>query len=202
MLSAEKIDYCPLYCEENIWHLCQLEDFAQTQTYVLFISNPTKSCAMWQQKSASSLLYPVVWDYHVVLLVKAQVVINQQDDNTLAKNSGWRVYDLDSLLPLGIELDEYLRQSFSPPLEVNEPQVKFACEFHPCFKLVCGKIYAEKFSSDRKHMHNQNGSWVSPPPLWPVIIGDQALSLQRLTDMTCGEVHTLSALKSTLVDLL
>lgn len=187
MLSPEEIEYCPLYCEENIWHLCQHSVFADKQTYALFISNPAKRCAMWNQRSSTNDMYPVVWDYHVILL---------------AKTDSWRVFDLDSRLPMGVELDVYLCQSFSPPIDSNAQLINVTSEFNPCFKLVCGKTYAEQFSSDRKHMCDEAGSWLSPPPLWPLITGSEAMSLQHLTDMTCSDVLTLSTLKSTLVDLL
>ena len=207
MIFTENIDYCPLYCEENIWRLCQLNHFADKQTYALFISNPSKKCAIWQQKSATNQMYPVIWDYHVVLLVKTALLeVNSnnalEEQSNQTKNFGWRVYDLDSRLPLGVALDDYLNQSFAPPKMANTSSIEISSDFSPCFRLICGKTYAREFNSDRKHMHNIDGSWISPPPVWPPIQGDERLSLAHLIDMSGGDVLTLSKLKSTLVDLL
>ena len=193
LLSPETIDYCPLYCEENIWRLCQHQYFVDKSIVVCFISNSTKSCAIWQQRSAGNPLEPVIWDYHVVLLVK---------DFNQANEGIWQVYDLDSNLPLGISVTEYFLQSFQPPEQGRLSQIRVAPQFSPYFKLIDGNDYVEQFSSDREHMQNADGSWQSPPPLWPLIVGNRTLSLQRLTNFNGDDVLSLSQLEQRLVDLL
>ena len=85
--------YCPYYCEENIWHLCQEESLLSKTRKVVFISNKNRCVAIKHQR-AGGLVY---WDYHVVLLLK---------DNS------WKVADLDTRLPFPCPAETYLSESF------------------------------------------------------------------------------------------
>lgn len=156
----------------------------------MFISNLNKRCATWYQRASGDPQIPVVWDYHVVLLVKEQMV----------KQDKWLVYDFDSYLPFGVELDVYLQCSFMPDLEDRVMMRQSLSEFSPYFKLICAKDYKKKFSSRRRHMLKDDGSYNAAPPPWPLITASEGLNSAQLTDMRCGKVCTLDTLKSMLVD--
>ena len=85
--------YCPYYCEENIWYLCQDVSISSNTKKVVFISNKNRCVAIRHQRAGSL----VRWDYHVVLFFK--------DDS-------WKVADLDSLLPFPCPAEAYLSESF------------------------------------------------------------------------------------------
>ena len=200
MLTKEQFKYCPYYCEENIWHLCQEKVFAGKACLVMFISNLNKRCATWYQRASGDPQVPVVWDYHLVLLVREESVKEESVKEESVKEEKWLVYDFDSYLPFGVDLDVYLQCSFMPDLEDSVMMRQSLSEFSPCFKLICAKDYKKKFSSGRRHMLKDDGSWHAPPPPWPLITASEGLSLEQLTDMSHGEVCTLNTLKSMLVD--
>lgn len=159
--------YQSCFCEENIWHLCRHSDFCNKNTLVLYISNPYNSCAFWKQKPAKSSHLPVLWDYHVILLVK---------------DVKWQVYDLDSKLPLGVDATDYLKLTFND----GEPVLP---EFEARFKVLNGREYADKFQSDRSHMIGREGQWLQPPPPWPQILSEaeNKWPLKQLLDTTTAD---------------
>ena len=56
--------YAPCYCEENVYLLCQelsLRGEEDESFFVVFISNPSQSVALWSQRSATQVGYPVIW---------------------------------------------------------------------------------------------------------------------------------------------
>lgn len=164
--QPQDYDYWPLFCEENIWRLCQRADFAERERQIVFISNPHKTCALWQQRqqrAAGNGNRPVVWDYHVVLFVLFEQ---------------WTVWDLDSVLPLGEPLVSYLSQTF--PAVTQQPQY---APYQPRFRVIDAQVFVPSFSSDRSHMRNTDGSWIAEPPLWPSIIQQGQLILRDLTKM-------------------
>lgn len=87
------LKYCPFFCEENIWYLCQEESLANFERKVVFIFNKNKYVTMKNQRLATL----VHWDYHVVLLFK---------------NSDWMVADFDTSLTFPCPAEEYLNRSF------------------------------------------------------------------------------------------
>ncbi|MFT4924281.1 MAG: hypothetical protein ACI8WB_000359 [Phenylobacterium sp.] len=162
MNERQTYDYCACYCEENIWHLCQHPNFAGFEKRIVVISNADKTCAVWHQSAASEDQVPVIWDYHVILLVLFD---------------HWTVWDLDSTLPLGEAFTRYLPQTF-PTLA---PQYH---RFMPRFKVIENQRFIRSFSSDRSHMRQADGSWFSPPPPWPAIINDRQLIHSDVITMT------------------
>jgi len=51
-----------------------------------------------------------------------------------------------------------------------------------------GDVYAETFSSDRRHMRREDGEWISPPPVWDVIRnGGICLGICVGTDLDCED---------------
>jgi hypothetical protein len=150
--AREPFRYCPYYCEENIWHLCREPQFAGREAQVVFISNPTRTCALWGQRAAHDPAEPVVWDYHVILAVR---------------DEAWMIWDLDTILGLPLEAGDYLQRTFRP----HHPIAK---QFRPQFRFLGASWFAEHFASDRSHMKDQEGRWLEPPPAWPMILPGQS----------------------------
>ena len=171
----KKFDYCALYCEENSWKLCQEPDFLNKPAFVVFASNANKTCAIWHQKAAESDIDPVVFDYHVFLLI--------QDEE-----QGWLVFDLDSTLGFPVNAETYFRDSFSADYFVPE-------DYRPLFRLLTPQQYIHHFSSDRSHMKDENGQWLQPPPVWEAPfkpeLGMNLFRFVQMEDDFIGEVLDL-----------
>ncbi|KAF7322859.1 Nt-Gln-amidase domain-containing protein [Mycena chlorophos] len=147
--------YTPFYCEENIWHLCSafLQHKTALQTWAVFVSNESKTVALWQQKLGEPV---VVWDYHVVAIVQ----------NHDAKK--W-VYDYDTRLPFPSPLEEYIAETFRrdiPPA------------YKSLFRIVPGQEFVDFFASDRSHMMKGG----VPPPPYDAIRGKKTLVGNNLMD--------------------
>ena len=151
--------YTTCFCEENIWHLCQHADLIKFPKYVLFISNTVKQCPFWFQKSAPAEEC-ICWDYHVVLAVNI---------------AGWQIFDLDTTLSFPNELKEYLSSTFKGIANIHPG-------YFPRFKIISAKRYVREFYSDRKHMKDEGGKWLSPAPEWPLIYGNKQLPIAELFD--------------------
>lgn len=174
-MNREAYNYAPFYCEENIWHLCQETDFLPYDRSVVFVSNERKTCALWHQRARGAENEPVLWDYHVIMLYR---------------KSGWKVYDLDTLLPTPTPIVEYLRATFG---EMAVPD-----EFRPLFRVIDADEFVRVFSSDRSHMLNADGTWQVPPPPWPAIERNDRSNLMELIDMkneSVGQIMDLFQLE-------
>jgi len=161
-MVRESFEYTANYCEENIWHLCQHPDLSGYDKKVLIISNSSKNCPFYAQKSAVGN-NPVWWDYHVVLLA--------------SREGGHLLYDFDSTLTFPSSLTEYLQYTF-PNSENWLPKDL------PFFKAIASEDYASSFSSDRSHMKDGDGNWIFTPPVWPAIANDGHLGLQNLMNFS------------------
>jgi hypothetical protein len=131
--------YQPFFCEENVWHLLRSAEL-QGPRAALFVTNATRSVAMWGQRAARR--DPVVWDYHVVALLCEPAL----------------VLDLDDRERVDRPLAAWLAHAFRPG---TEPQ------FAPRFRLVDGDEFLAVFSSDRSHMRDARGRARQPFPPWP-----------------------------------
>jgi hypothetical protein len=98
--------YASHYCEENVYQLAKRflahADLSSESGFVVFVSNPTKSTPIWCQKLSEDDS-PVVWDYHVIFVVKS-----------LDKQAGSVVIDQDSKLGYPIDCGAYIIKSFQP----------------------------------------------------------------------------------------
>ncbi|KAJ6455725.1 N-terminal glutamine amidase-domain-containing protein [Mycena sanguinolenta] len=178
--------YTPFYCEENIYLLCQAFISRQEDVSVVFISNENKTVALWNQKLREGSV--VVWDYHVVLLLRSQ------------DQRRW-IYDFDTRLPFPCLLKDYLALTFRQDVQSL---------YQSLFRIVRGATYIENFASDRSHMltdeseSNSQTSAVkgyrSPPPHHPPIRGKNATGVNNLmssfvcmvsSDETFGNVENL-----------
>ncbi len=170
--NPEDCHYQSCYCEENIWHLCQHP--VCTESTVIFIASHGGMFPMLYQKAMSDPTTPILWDYHVILLLAGQPA---------------HILDFDTILPFCTELGTYLPQSFLPEKSV-------APEYRPYFRLIPAQAYLREFRSDRSHMRTEDGGWNSPPPDWPPI-GNGGSNLARFIDMqdhSIGEVLSYNQL--------
>ena len=177
--AAKPPRYCANFCEENIWQLAQHID---NPCRVVFISNPNRQVAFWQQQSAP-LGEPLIWDYHVVLF-------EQRSSQVLC-------HDFDSRLSSGLAAVDYLSASF-PQADNVMPQ------YQPIFKLIDKDRYLNGFASSRQHMRRDQ-QWLSPPPSWPCIgfSANRSDNLQQFIDSNdkqWGECYSLTALLATLCE--
>ncbi len=162
------------FCEENIWHLCQKFPEQHALTSVVFISNPGRQVCLYHQRACPSPTTPVVWDYHVVLLVRP-------GDN-------WQVWDLDSRLGAPVCAIDYVTSTF--PNSVSSTGL-----YKPLFRLIPASQYIRDLNTNREHM-KIDGKWLSPPPPWPIIgNGNNLMQFVDMSDNTFGEVIDLSAFK-------
>lgn len=174
----DAVPYWPFYCEENVWQQCAALPERARRSVVAFISNPARTVAVWQQRAAETVDGPIVWDYHVIQLVR--------------HGADWSVVDRDSRLPQPIAAGVYLDQSF-PRQAALDPELR------PMFRLVEAAEYRSALRSDRSHMR-VDGGWARPPPPWPCIgqEPDAGTNLMQFVDVQAkflGEVVDLPGLR-------
>lgn len=163
-IDKNAIDYCPNYCEENVWLLAQRPEFAGHDPRVVFISNTRRRVLFQAQRLCEGNRF-MCWDYHVILLAR--------DD------SHWLVFDADSLLPFGCRLRDYLAATFPLGSAIAEA---------PLFRMLSAGEYIRNLSTDRRHMRNVDGTFSASPPDWPVIQMDRSaeFNLWEFVDMKEG----------------
>lgn len=155
-MDRSEFRYTENYCEENIYHLASEPRFADASTFVVFISNAERRVAMTCQRSRPQGV--VIWDYHVILLVRSRK---------------FEVWDLDTDLAFPCAAVDYLRDSF--PADIPDM-------FAPRFRLVPADRFIADFASDRRHMKDGSGGFLFPPPQWPAINPERGSNLEELID--------------------
>jgi hypothetical protein len=177
--APPRVRYQPYYCEENIWHLAQDAAVEGRRREVVFISNEQRRCAVWHQRAAVRAHWPILWDYHVVLLC--------QDP--------WQVWDLDTTLDVPCRALDYLQRSFRPGV---------GRDLEPLFRVVDADLFVSELASDRSHMRGARGEFLRPPPPWPAIGAPSAPpNLERFIDMRrpfLGEVLDMKRLVAHIAD--
>lgn len=159
----------PFYCEENIWHLCQVEDV----TEVVMITNALGRVCLWHQNAAAAG-QPVIWDYHVVAAAAS------------------RVWDLDTRLGCPVDAARYLDATFAT-VGVQPPS------YDPRFRVIGATDFVRELRTDRRHMRRSDGTWRAPPPPWPTISDDSNLARYLdLDDPFAGPVLDLAGLPARL----
>lgn len=147
--------YQPFFCEENVWHLLQAEGLPEPRA-ALFVSNRERTVAMWGQRAGTD---PVLWDYHVVLLLPRAGLVVDLDDR---KAAAWPVQDW---------LLHAFRADAGPALQ-------------PRFRLVQAAEFLRVFSSDRSHMLDARGLPRQPLPPWPAPFDPaRGMNLMRFVDL-------------------
>lgn len=165
-LTRDIVPYASHYCEENVYKLIE-QMYATLESQILdeisifavMISNESKRTPIWMQKLENSTGKdePVIWDYHVVVLVTSNDPTKQL------------IFDCDSVLPYPCPSTKYIIKSFRPHMPIRP-------EFRQLFRVIPGREYLAKFSSDRTHMESSGMA----PPTWPIICGEQANSAMEL----------------------
>ena len=181
-MKPEASHYQPYYCEENIWQLME-QGFVSKNSSVVFISNQHKTIAMAGQRAGDEAGI-VVWDYHVVLI---------SDEATP------QVWDWDTLAPTPCDSLQWFNLSFRPFMDpqAGRPEYPAAlAHLAPNFRLVDGRAYLANFASDRRHMLDEKGQWLNPPPLWPPIgTGHTLEHYLDFSDPAPGKITDLEGLK-------
>jgi len=171
-MKIKEFNYSANFCEENIWHLCQnpaLESFSKK---VLIVSNSARYCPFRFQKSIQG--YEIVWwNYHVILLA------------TNTESSF--IYDFDSTLPVPLSATEYIDQTFGRSDSWRPVDL-------PYFKSIDAADYLASFNSDRSHMKDDAGKWLSDPPKWQIIGKNGDLPLPELLDFTTSSKQKMYGL--------
>uniref|UniRef100_A0A1D1ZH05 Protein N-terminal glutamine amidohydrolase n=1 Tax=Anthurium amnicola TaxID=1678845 RepID=A0A1D1ZH05_9ARAE len=161
LVTASSFTYTPYYCEENAYFLCKhlslfgVADREGLDLFVVFISNEKK------QKASKRVDGLVIWDYHVICIQSRRN--GKGDVHHL-------VWDLDSSLPFPLALNEYAIETFQP---LHHPMP------NRLFRLVHAPIFLRCFASDRAHMKDPSGSWISPPPTYNPIVAEGAHPLYQ-----------------------
>lgn len=170
--------YTPFYCEENVWWLAQDPRVADRVREVVFVTNAQRSVAVFAQRAGRGPRAGIVWDYHVVLVVRGA--------------GEAEVWDLDCVHGAPLPGRVWLDASFVTTV----PE-----ELQPRFRVVPADELVATFSSDRAHMRLRDGRYRQPPPPWPAIVRGPS-NLDRFLDVDdafVGEVLDLSALRARLV---
>jgi len=177
-LPDPRARYCPLFCEENVWQLCDALAGHGVEALAIVVSNLARCVAVFHQRAARAPGSYVAWDYHVVLAVR---------------DAGeWQIVDADTTLPGPCPAADYLAASF-PDLPES------ASAYRPRFRVVEAAAYHDTLASDRRHMRGTDGGWLSEPPPWPLI--GSGHNLDRFIDMDdtfVGEVLDLPGLRARL----
>ncbi|GBE82628.1 hypothetical protein SCP_0410130 [Sparassis crispa] len=160
-LPADSV-YTSCYCEENVYLLAQAftarketERDWRWDVYAVFVSNPGKTVALWKQKARDDI---VVWDYHVVLvlrptppLARGRAVDELKFSNPEVHGPGAWVYDFDTLLPVPCSWPEYVSGTF-PYTHDRALANLFGETYQSLFRVVPADVFLAWFVSDRSHM--------------------------------------------------
>ncbi|KAF9264747.1 hypothetical protein L218DRAFT_201057 [Marasmius fiardii PR-910] len=196
-----EVQYTQFWCEENVYLLArqfiQGLTFSRWKVFVVFISNVNKTVALWNQKLSKETQRPVIWDYHVILVLRSNLLI---EDHSTRPVTSW-VYDFDSRLGAPLTWTEYSLQTFPPELPM---------EFQSTFRIVSGEQFVDDFASDRSHMQLTSQAegaelvYHSTPPAHPCICGPRSAGRGVTHNLTAfismlpstdgpGRIHTLAS---------
>lgn len=172
-MKIKAFKYSENFCEENIWHLCQNPELEGFTKKVLIISNSKRNCLFRFQKSPNGDVL-VWWNYHVVLLA--------------SKPELKLIYDFDSTLEFPSSMESYLKMTFQLDKDHKEDDL-------PKFKSIAASDFIHSFISDRGHMKDDQGNWLSDPPKWPTIGNTGNLPLPVLLDFSLTSKDTIFSLE-------
>ena len=155
-------EYAAYWCEENIARFLGRDDLKAEASWALLVSNAAKTVAMLAQRAGAAPRGLVVWDYHVVGLLRPEGLRETY------------VCDFDSLLGFALPAEDWIEASFPEAAEAG---------MRPLFRLMAAREYVEGLASDRSHMLRSDGSWAAPPPPWPPFGADRPNNLGDYIDM-------------------
>jgi len=170
--------YASRYCEENVWKLLEHPAPKNTTRSAVFVTNGQRACPLFHQRASDAPDEPVVWDYHVVLLVEGARA---------------QIWDLDTTLEFPCDAERWLCETF-PLAGALDPALE------PRFRVVPEALFLARFASDRSHMRDEHGHWQASPPPWPTIrTQSETMTLMQFVDLSTkdlGEVLDLATLKA------
>lgn len=159
-----------------------------------------KTVLVWYQRSSHDPEnQPVVWDYHVVVLLLKDAALSSASTSPAecSSSSSGFVLDLDSVLPVPFDAASYFDASLQPDRRLPK-------RYAQRIRLVPAVDFIAGFASDRRHMKTPVGrappavvvagagagaggaagdagaggdgdfAWSSPPPVWPCVQGPGA----------------------------
>ncbi len=153
-VKSKRMDYCPFYCEENVWRLLSGREYPGGRAWALFVFGRDGRAAVFNQRAGHGPFGLVLWDYHAVALVDGG-------------RDGPRVLDFDSSLGFDSPAAGWLRRSLLPPADFPPEALESIAGCEPLVRLLPGAEFVRRFRSDRSHMRAPDGSWLQPPPPWP-----------------------------------
>ena len=165
-LDAADFEYAACYCEENVWRLLARKELADWNTSAVAVFGRRQSVAVYRQKKGRPGDGLVLWDYHVFALARSV--------------AGSFVLDFDTSLPFMTGAREYVEAAFPQ----GEGSASADPRFAPLFRVMPGRDYLSRLSSDRSHMRRPDGSWLASPPPWDPPAG------------AAGESWTLAAIRA------
>ncbi|MFK5986175.1 MAG: hypothetical protein QM479_12240 [Pseudomonadota bacterium] len=156
MNSYKKSDYLytALFCEENIWHLAQslfAAGIKSEDIQIVFITNKNKQIAIFNQIAVAQN-QAVIWDYHVILLLKTE--------------QSHSIFDFDSRLGFTSDYQNYLKNSLPDNI---------ITEYSSVFRIIPAQVYLNYFDSDRSHMQGVIDK--QDFPQYPAIISNSEFKL-------------------------
>ncbi|KAK3010165.1 hypothetical protein RJ639_011410, partial [Escallonia herrerae] len=169
--------------EENVYWLCKklltngLEKTEGSDLFVVFISNEKKQASvmqipLWHQKASQRADGITLWDYHVICVQRIK-----------EGSTSHVVWDLDSSLPFPSPLSTYVSESIRPSFQLFS-------EFQRFFRIVHAPLFLRYFASDRRHMKDPDGNWISQPPAWETIVAEDGTvhNLNEYIEMSAANV--------------
>ena len=126
---------------------------------MLIISNPERRAAVGLQRLGKAPGDFMVWDYHVVGLLKTSDGAALVDFDTSTEST---VLDAHWWLDTQAKLLELVNDAYLP-----------------LFRPISAERYLSEFSSTRRHMLHEDGSYIHPPPSWDCIRSDS----ERLSEL-------------------
>ncbi|RNF06307.1 putative DREV methyltransferase [Trypanosoma rangeli] len=160
-LTRDSVPYASHYCEENTYRLIEVlySEYAlpDDNIFAVFVSNKRKAVPVWMQRlGGKGGQDPVLWDYHVIALML----------DTAGK---WWMWDYDTTLAYPSPAEDYVMESFRPDMQIGEA-------YRQWFRVIPGRTYLARFSSDRSHMVTSG----VPLPPWPIIQSPLAATVMQL----------------------
>ncbi|MCL6270620.1 protein N-terminal glutamine amidohydrolase [Sansalvadorimonas sp. 2012CJ34-2] len=140
------------------------QDVSANDLTVLFLSSPSRKTPILQQKSSPHPDSPVLWDYHVILLMRN-------------KGASW-IFDFDSHLSFPVQAGDYFQKCFYP-------QDTLSPEHQVYIREISADEYLKTFTSDRSHMlDSEEKPLVRFPPYPPINQNkEETISLMEYLDI-------------------
>ena len=146
--TPEGYEYCPFYCEENVYRLLSQPGLAGLETWAVAVFSPGMSVPVRRQRRGQGPEGLINWDYHVFALAKG--------------DEGYRILDFDTTLGFSTPARDYLEAAFGEGHGDGDRH-----HGKILFRVMEGREYCRRLASDRSHMLGPDGTWLEPPPAWP-----------------------------------